>query len=101
MLTTNTARYIWLMASQEEIFANALKLPLTKRAKLAKELIRSLDDGGKDVDGETAWLEEIRRRITEVDAGTVEMREWPTVRDRIAASLKRSRSAVRTHRPRS
>ena len=48
-----------------------LRLPADQRAKLALELIRSLDDE-RDDDAAAAWDEEIERRAAEVEAGTAE-----------------------------
>jgi putative addiction module component (TIGR02574 family) len=48
-----------------------LRLPANERARLALELIRSLD-GEPDADAAAAWDEEIERRGAEVDAGTAE-----------------------------
>ena len=85
--------------AEKDILAGALKLPLRKRAKLARDLLRSLDEG-EDVDAESAWLEEIRRRMAEVETGAVKLEEWATVRNRITASLKRARGArVRARAP--
>lgn len=92
------SRYTRRMASPHDIFAGAMRLPTAQRVKLARELLQSLD-GGSDVDAEAAWLEEIRRRMAEVDAGSVELKEWPTVRESIAAGLKRPLTA-RTSRAR-
>jgi len=48
-----------------------LRLPASERARLALELIRSLDDD-RDPDAARAWDVEIDRRGAEVDAGTAE-----------------------------
>src|SRR5262245_37731367 len=47
------------------------RLPAEQRAKLALELIRSLDDEC-DPDAAAAWDDEIERRAADVDAGTAE-----------------------------
>ena len=51
------------------MLAEMLRLPAEERAKLALELLRSLD-GEPDPTAASAWEEEIERRGTEVDAGT-------------------------------
>jgi putative addiction module component (TIGR02574 family) len=48
-----------------------LRLPASDRARLALELIRSLDEE-PDADAASAWDAEIERRGAEVDAGTAE-----------------------------
>lgn len=45
------------------------ELPREERARLAETLISSLDEEGEV---ERAWNEEIRRRLQELDAGSVE-----------------------------
>ena len=53
------------------MLAEMLKLPAEERARLALELIRSLD--GEPEEGATeAWDAEIERRGAEVDAGTAD-----------------------------
>ena len=54
-------------------------LPGRDRARLAKELIASLD--GPPEDGaEQAWAAEIERRAAEVDLGAVKLLDWESVR---------------------
>jgi putative addiction module component (TIGR02574 family) len=54
-----------------DVLTAILRLPAEQRAKLALELIRSLDDEG-DADAAAAWDDEIERRAAEVEAGTAE-----------------------------
>ena len=58
------------MASSN-ILADILQLPAEERARLAVELIRSLD-GEPDHGAAEAWDAEIERRGAEVDSGTAE-----------------------------
>jgi Putative addiction module component len=51
-----------------EMLAEMLRLPEEARARLALELIRSLD-GEPEVGADEAWDAEIDRRGAEVDAG--------------------------------
>lgn len=53
-----------------DVLAEVLRLPTEQRAKLALELIRSLDRE-HEVDAEAAWDDEIEKRAAEVEAGTV------------------------------
>jgi len=64
------------------VINEALRFAHDDRAKLAASLIVSLD-GPQDPDVETAWAAEIRRRIEEVDAGTVKLIPWEEVKLRI------------------
>lgn len=71
------------MDSEKDIFAGAMALPVEKRARLAHELLASLDEG-EDAGTAEAWLEEIDRRAREVEDGTASLEEWSAVRDRLA-----------------
>jgi putative addiction module component (TIGR02574 family) len=54
-----------------ELSAQAKALPPEERARLAEELLASLDPHERDV--EAAWDGELRRRIDEVERGTVQL----------------------------
>lgn len=62
-----------------DIFSMALALPSKDRAALARELIQSLDEEPPDADWETAWVEELDRRIANIEAGNVQTRDWRVV----------------------
>ena len=68
--------------------AEMLGLPEEERARLAQELIASLD-GPPDADAERAWLDEIVRRAEEVRAGTADLTDWQEARKRILDSLRK------------
>ena len=53
-----------------DVLNEILRLPAEERARLALELIRSLD-GEPDTDAAAAWDAEIERRGAEVEAGGV------------------------------
>ena len=69
-------------SSTSDLFRKALALDESERAELAGVLIESLDSE-KDSGVEAAWLEEIERRIKELDSGQVEGIPWEEVRERI------------------
>ena len=54
-----------------ELAERAKALPPEERARLAEELLATLDPGDEGV--EAAWDAEIRRRIDEVESGTVQL----------------------------
>ena len=74
------------------MLAEILRLPAEERARLALELIRSLDTGA-DTGATEAWDVEIARRGAEVDAGvaeTITVDEYRAhVRQRRAARARR------------
>ncbi|HEX8009628.1 MAG TPA: addiction module protein [Casimicrobiaceae bacterium] len=75
-----------------DILADILRLPAEERARLAVELIRSLD-GEPDPGAADAWTTEIERRSAEVDSGTADtmsLDEYRAhVRERRAARARR------------
>lgn len=71
------------MADPIRVLAEALALPVHQRARIAHELIHSLEPD--DADAAVAWNEEIRTRVDEIEAGTAELEDWTTVRARLEA----------------
>ena len=66
----------------------ALSLPPASRARLAGELLRSLDAEGpllNEEEYDAAWGTELKRRIEEVESGAVKPVPWSVVRSRLAA----------------
>lgn len=59
----------------DEVFADALGLPVAARAELARSLLASLE-GEEELDAPqlaAEWRREIARRVADIDAGEVEM----------------------------
>ena len=71
-----------------ELLNELLALPAADRAKLAEELLASLEEGS-DPDAAEAWVKEIERRVREIDDGTAEMVPWDVVRNRILDRLRK------------
>ena len=71
-----------------DILADILRLPAEERARLARELIRSLD-GESDADAAQAWDVEIERRGAAVDHGTADTMTL----DEYRAHVRRRRAA--------
>jgi len=71
-----------------DILADILRLPAEERARLALELIRSLD-GEADADAVQAWDAEIQRRGDEVDGHSAETMTL----DEYRAHIRRRRAA--------
>lgn len=61
----------------EKLLDEALQLPLNERARLAADLLESLDESEDDV--EAAWAAEIERRVQAIRAGEVGSTDWRTV----------------------
>jgi len=75
----------------DELRNAALTLPVKERARLAQELLRSLD-GPADADVDLAWSHTVERRARELADGSVEAVEWSAARERIARRLGERRS---------
>jgi putative addiction module component (TIGR02574 family) len=67
--------------STEEILAEALRLPRNERARLAEEVLSSLEEPEEKV--AAAWVRELERRSREISEGLVQAVDWETARERI------------------
>ena len=70
------------MIEPNQILEQALTLPENQRAAIAASLLQSLDSES-DPDSETHWNAEIKRRLDEIDNGTVELIPWSEVRSKL------------------
>jgi len=70
----------------QQLLDASLALPSNERARVARELIASLDVDTDD-DAEASWRVEIERRAREIHEGTVELRDWAEVRLEAQAKL--------------
>ena len=75
--------------STEELLAQVLRLPRTERARVAEEVLSSLEEPEDDV--AAAWASELQRRSRELADGTVVPVPWETARAEILAELKQRR----------
>ena len=76
--------------STEEILAQALRLPRAERARLAEEVLSSLDDPDEQV--AAAWARELERRSNDIAEGRVQPVDWETARDQILKELEQRRA---------
>ena len=76
-----------MSAKSESVRDEALKLPEAERARLASDLLASLD--GEAEDGvEAAWAAEVERRKGEVERGEARLVPWEQVKAEVKAALK-------------
>ncbi|MBI1900394.1 MAG: addiction module protein [Planctomycetia bacterium] len=61
------------------LLAEALNLSESDRGDLAARLIQSLEPS-PDADVDSAWAEEIKRRVEDYHAGRAETLSWPEAR---------------------
>ena len=81
------------MARIRDVLNQALHLPPKQRARVAHELLTSLDEGPAEDPAavERAWAEEIGRRLAAYDAGTEKAVPWSKVERDLEADLKKAR----------
>lgn len=72
----------------QAVLDEALRLPERARARVAVELLASID-GAPDSDAEAVWAKEIERRAHRALAGKSVGRDWATVRDQLRKSSRR------------
>jgi putative addiction module component (TIGR02574 family) len=71
----------------DSLLKAALKLPEKERARVAKELIASLDEQW-DEGVDEAWATEVERRRVAVAQGREKLVPWEQVKDEVRAALK-------------
>lgn len=77
------------MASRpDKVRSDALSLPTQERARLAHDLIASLDDA-QDPGAAEAWVAELERRAREFESGAAPVEDWATVRARWSARWRK------------
>ena len=74
--------YNLTMIEPNQILEQALTLPENQRAAIAASLLNSLDSES-DSDSEAEWELEIKRRLDEIDNGTVELIPWSEVQRKV------------------
>jgi hypothetical protein len=74
--------------SAEALLDSALKLPSEDRARIAAELIASLD-GTPEARVEAAWDAEVERRIGLADQGQARLLDWDAVKAVVSQVVKR------------
>ena len=78
--------------SAQELIEQALRLPSADRAKVATEILLSLNpDESLDVD-DREWIAEIQSRREETSRGAVVMRPWSDVRDDLLNDSRQART---------
>jgi hypothetical protein len=66
-----------MTSATRDLLVKALELPLDERAKMAAELLESLNDAEEAV--EASWAVEIEHRVKAARAGELESTDWRTV----------------------
>jgi putative addiction module component (TIGR02574 family) len=77
--------------STEELLMQVLQLPRRERARIAEELLSSLEEAD-DEEVAAAWTRELERRSREVAEGKVQTIEWGVARAEILEELRGRRA---------
>jgi putative addiction module component (TIGR02574 family) len=70
----------------QSILLEVLRLNVRTRAKLAAEILASLD-GPADPEAADAWEDEIQRRVNALESGTEKLESWENSKRRIAKDI--------------
>jgi putative addiction module component (TIGR02574 family) len=76
--------------STDKLLAEALRLSRPERARVAEELLSSLDEPDEEV--AAAWARELEKRSREVAEGRVQTIDWETARTQILKELDQRRA---------
>ena len=68
-----------MVRPSDQVLEDALALPSDERARLAHELLLSLDDHEDEKDAHAMWTDELARRLREVREGTAELADFDDV----------------------
>ena len=77
--------------STDDLVAEALRLPRRERARVAEELLSSLEEPADEV--AAAWAMELERRSRDVAEGRVQTVAWETARSEILKELEERRAS--------
>jgi putative addiction module component (TIGR02574 family) len=76
------------MAQAKDILEAALELEPAERARIAQQLLDSLD-GGANGGLDAVWIEELERRARDIEEGRVQFVSWTEARQEIESGLRR------------
>jgi putative addiction module component (TIGR02574 family) len=79
-----------MSSAAKAILEATLKLDPQERARIAHELIVSLDEGPSEDGVEAAWEQELERRAGEIDSGAVKLEPWSKVRQELDGIVRGS-----------
>ena len=77
--------------STDELLSKVLRLSRSERARIAEELLSSLEETDEDV--AAVWAEELERRSREIAEGRVQTIPWDTARAEILRELEQRRAS--------
>ena len=76
--------------STQELLAQVLRLPRTERARVAEEILSSLEEPDEQV--VAAWARDLERRSREIAQGRVQPVDWDAAQVEILRELEQRRA---------
>ena len=76
------------MIAAQQILTQALQLPANERAKMAHELLVSLESEPIEEGYDAAWEQELVARVKQIDEGTAELVDWREAQEEIRKKLR-------------
>ena len=76
--------------STDDLLAEALRLSREERARVAAELLSSLEEADEEL--VAVWAEELLRRSTDVREGRVSPVPWTSAREQLLTELRHRRA---------
>lgn len=77
-----------MVTTAKDLYEQSMELNEQERTVLAGLILENLEP--VDTDVEQAWLQEIEKRVSEMDAGTTELVSWDSVRAKLSRKLNAS-----------
>jgi putative addiction module component (TIGR02574 family) len=74
----------------EDLLAKVLRLPRSERARLAEQVLSSLEESEEEV--AEAWASELERRSHDIAAGRVQPVDWDVARTAILKEVEQRRA---------
>lgn len=74
-----------MATTAKDLYEQSMQLDEQERTVLAGLILENLEPA--DVDVEQAWVQEIEKRIAEMDASTTELVSWESVRTKLSRKL--------------
>ena len=81
------------MSTVDEVLNEALELSEEDRAKLARDLLASLETDDFDTDADSAWATEIEARSSAYAKGELAACDWRESLERVRQALSQRRSS--------
>ena len=80
-----------MSSTLERIWDEALRLSAPERARLARELISSMDEleAGDEAAAEAAWREEVRRRLEQYRRGEIGVNDGDSAMEQVRARFRK------------